>query len=105
MDIFAQTGLIGLGLFTWGIVAALRIVYRAAKRFKPGFEQAFAYSVLCGFISLCFNSFIIAEFLMPFVYNLTITGFRHSVYSWLLLGAVIALDYSTKGDQKNELHA
>ncbi len=99
VDIFAQTGLIGLVLFIWGIVASLKISYRAAKHFEPGFKQAFAFSVFCGFVSLCFNSFLIAEFLMPFVYNLTITGFRHSVYSWLLLGAVIALYQSTKGDK------
>ena len=37
------------------------------------------------------GSFLFADWLIPFVYNITITGFSHSVYSWILLGSVLGI--------------
>jgi hypothetical protein len=101
VDIFAQTGIIGFGLFLWGIVIALKTCFQVTRRLQPGFTKAYSYAVICGFISMCISSFVIADFLIPYVYNITITGFRHSVYSWLLLGSVIGLNQSLKEDEKS----
>ena len=101
VDIFAQVGLLGLGLFLIFSARALYLAWRLARRFKPGFLQAHAYGVLCGFASLLIGSFSFADWLLPFVYNITISGFRHSVYTWILLGTLVAIDYSLK-DEENE---
>jgi len=45
------------------------------------------------------GSFLFADWLIPFVYNITITGFRHSVYAWILLGSVLGLYYSQQGEK------
>jgi O-antigen ligase len=100
VDVYAQTGLIGLGFFVWGIIAALLLAYRLRTRFPAGFLQAYVYGVLCGFASLCISSFLFADWLLPFVYNITITGFSHSVYSWLLLGTLVALDHSHEANHE-----
>jgi hypothetical protein len=104
VDIYSQTGLIGIILFLWGVLVALLASYKIATRLPYGFMKGFAFSVLFGFIALCFSSMFFADWLVPYVYNLTITGFRHTVYSWLLLGALLAFDRST-GEKCNDSNA
>ncbi|MGC9025003.1 MAG: O-antigen ligase family protein [Chloroflexia bacterium] len=91
VDIFAQTGLVGLGLFLWLIVALLRLGHRAGRDLPAGFAQAYARGVQAGFLALLASSFFFADWLLPFVYNITIKGFQHSLYSWLLLGSLVSL--------------
>jgi hypothetical protein len=98
VDIYAQTGLLGSFFFIWSISAALYLVYKTSQRFPPGFLRAYTISVLCGFFAILFGSFLLADWLIPFVYNITITGFRHSVYSWLLLGSVLGLYFKMRAD-------
>lgn len=93
MDIFAQTGLLGLLLFLWGMAALLWVMYRVSRRLKPGFLRAYVLGVLAGFVAMLIGSFWFADWLIPFAYNITITGFRHSVYTWILLGSVLGLYY------------
>jgi hypothetical protein len=101
VDVYAQTGLLGLGLFLWGMVAMLYVLIKTLRRTPPGFTRAYVTSILCGFIALLIGSFVFAEWLIPFVYNLTITGFSHSVYSWVLLGSVLGIYFK----QEEELRA
>jgi hypothetical protein len=96
IDIYAQTGALGLLFIVWGVTVALWLCYRIAATSPPGFRKAYSYAVLCGFISLAISSFLFADWLIPYVYNITITGFRHTVYSWLLLGSVLGLANSSK---------
>jgi len=104
VDIYSQTGLAGLVFFTWGVIAGLRICFRVIQNLSPGFGKAYTLGVFAGLVSLLISSFMFADWLLPYVYNITISGFAHSVYSWILLGSVIALDHSMKG-AKNELAA
>jgi hypothetical protein len=92
VDIYAQSGLVGLALFLWGIGAALWLAYRLRRRLAPGFFQAHATGVLCGSAALAFSSVFFADWMMPYVYNITITGFSHSVYTWLLIGTLVPIE-------------
>lgn len=94
VDLYAQTGILGLGVFVWFVVAALIYAWRVADRLRPSFSRAHAYAVFSGFGALVFGSFLFADWLIPFVYNITIGGFRHSVYTWLLLGTLVSLGNS-----------
>jgi hypothetical protein len=93
MDIFAQMGLVGLSFFIWGIVALFRMIYQVIKSLPPGFTKAYVLGVFAGFGAMLVGSFFFADWLIPFVYNITITGFRHSVYAWILVGSVLGLYY------------
>jgi hypothetical protein len=102
VDVYAQTGLLGLGLFLWGLVAILYVLIKTMRRTPPrGFTRAFTTAALCGFISVLIGSFFFAEYLVPFVYNLTITGFSHSVYSWVLLGSVLGIYFKQEEEQRD----
>jgi hypothetical protein len=96
MDIFAQMGLVGLSFFIWGIVALLRMIYQVIRGLPPGFTKAYVLGVFAGFCAMLVGSFLFADWLIPFVYNITITGFRHSVYAWILVGSVLGLYYQQR---------
>jgi hypothetical protein len=98
VDIFAQSGLLGLGFFLWGMSALLMIIYRIYRRLAPGFTRAYVVGVFAGFCAMLVGSFLFADWLIPFVYNITITGFRHSVYAWILIGSVLGLYYQQQGE-------
>ncbi len=104
IDIFAQTGLVGMFFFLWAIVALLRLTHRAGRDLPPGFAHAYARGVQAGFLALLIASFAFADWLLPFVYNITIKGFQHSVYSWLLLGSLVPLlrGHGTLTRERNE---
>lgn len=99
VDTFAQTGLIGLGLLLWALGALLLILLRVIRRLPPGFLRAYALGVLGGYVGILFASFSFADWLIPFVYNITITGFAHSVYAWMLVGSVVGLFYRLEGQE------
>jgi hypothetical protein len=101
VDIFAQTGILGLGFFLWLIAAILKVLYRNSQQLRPGFERAFTIGVFAGFVAMLFNSFISADYLLPFVYNITITGFRQSVYAWILVGGAMAISTSQMNNSKS----
>ena len=91
VDIFAQTGLIGLGLFAWFMVEVGRLGWRLRNRFQGGFAQGYVHAALggvAGILAACW----LADWFLPFVYNIGIAGFRHSVFSWLFLGGLVSLE-------------
>jgi hypothetical protein len=101
VDVFAQTGIVGSIFFLWGMGAALWMAYRVIRQLKPGFLRAYAIGVAAGFAAMLAGSFLFADWLIPFVYNITITGFRHSVYAWILLGTLLGLYYRLE-EKKNQ---
>lgn len=96
VDVLAQTGVVGLALFLWAAIAIALLSNQARRRLPEGFLQAYAHGVLAGFLALLVGSFAFADWLIPFVYNITIKGFQHSVYSWLLLGSLASLTCDQK---------
>ncbi len=91
IDVLAQTGVLGFAVFLWAIVALVFLTNRARCRLPQGFLGAYAHGIFAGFLGLLIASFAFADWLIPFVYNITIKGFQHSVYSWLLLGSLVPL--------------
>lgn len=97
VDIFAQTGIVGTVFFVWLLVAVAIFGWRMAKCYKPGFHRGYVSGVYAGFAAIAISSAPFADWLIPFVYNIGIEGFSHSVYSWMLLGTLVALDQRLKG--------
>ena len=91
MDLFAQVGLLGLALFFWFAVEVIRLGLRLRARFTEGFAPAM--SMPCwrpG--SAHWSSWLFADWILPFVYNIGFPGFQASVLVWLFLGGLVALE-------------
>ena len=95
VDIFAQTGLIGLLLLLWFLFEIGRVGWRLTSEAPSGFSKAFAYSALGGLAGTIVAA-MLGDWFLPFVYNVGFSGFRASMFGWLFLGGLIALEQMSK---------
>ncbi|MFW6116435.1 MAG: O-antigen ligase family protein [bacterium] len=92
IDILSQTGIVGLFFCLWFFGALGWTGYELHARFKGtgGFSEGFAAATLAGWVG-CVLAMGLGDWMFPFVYTQTISGFDYAVYSWVLLGTMIAL--------------
>jgi hypothetical protein len=91
VDLFAHTGLVGLALFGWFAVEVARLGTRLHRRYTTGFAAAYVN----GMIAVGVGSLVImmlADWILPFVYNIQFVGFQASVLVWLFMGGLLVLD-------------
>ena len=99
LDVYAQMGLVGLGLFLWFLFEVGRLGWRLRPRFEGDFEAGYVYGVLGGLIGTLV-AMMLADWFLPFVYNIGFAGFRTSVLAWMFLGGLVALAQNGKGDRR-----
>ena len=85
VDIIAQTGIIGTGFFMWFLWSVIRTGLDVRERAGHDFIGALGRGLLGGFLGIC-ASMMLNDWFVPFVYNTSIAGFDHTLYSWVLLG-------------------
>lgn len=93
LDVFAQTGLVGSFFFVWFMVALFLVALKVRRKWPTGFAVGFASGAFGGLIGLA-AAMALGDWFIPFVYNQTIAGFSHTVYSWLFLGALASMQRS-----------
>lgn len=93
LDILSETGLLGIIFFFWMFAAfAWRGIKTYWKLRKRGdFYEALAIASLGG-LAGCIVMMGFGDWLIPFAYTQTIAGFSYTVYSWIFIGALMALD-------------
>lgn len=90
VDIVLQTGLIGSFFFLWLLVATFHISVAVRRQWRHGFEAGFANGMLGGLVGMVV-AMALGDWVLPFVYNQGIAGFRYTVHSWVLLGALASM--------------
>jgi hypothetical protein len=91
VDLFAHVGLLGLALFFWFAVELARLGLRLRAHFTEGFAAGYVNGMLAagaGALTLM----LLADWILPFVYNIGFPGFQASVLVWLFLGGLVALE-------------
>lgn len=92
VDIVAQTGILGFICFIWFVVVTWQLGWRLRSQVpKDGFTQAFVYAALGGLAGTVAAG-MLGDWVLPFVYNIGIFGLRSSIYAWLFLGGLVAID-------------
>lgn len=92
VDIVAQTGILGLICYFWFVIVMWRLGWRLRKEVpKDGFTQAFVFGALGG-LAGSVAAGMLGDWVLPFVYNIGIYGLRSSIYAWLFLGGLVAID-------------
>ncbi|MEZ4712096.1 MAG: O-antigen ligase family protein [Caldilineaceae bacterium] len=104
IDLIAQSGFLGLFCFIWffGVVGVL--AWRLRNRVEDGFSYAFTLGAIGG-VAGTFTSAALGDWVLPFFYNIGMTGFRTSMLSWLFLGGFMALYHMTEQREKEKLAA
>jgi O-antigen ligase len=98
VDIIAQVGLAGLACFLWFAAAMGRVTWRLRNEVPEGFSRAYVLGALGG-LAATLVSGMFGDWILPFVYNVGLEGFRASGLGWMFLGAVVALAEIHRGDR------
>jgi hypothetical protein len=94
VDLFSHTGLIGLALFIWFVVELAWLGWRLRRRYTTGFAAGYVNGMLAtGLGALVIM--LLADWILPFVYNIGFPGFQASVLVWLFMGGLVALEQMT----------
>ena len=99
VDILAQTGILGLTCFLWFFWEIGRLGWRMRNRVPAGFPRAYAYGALGGLAGTLVAAALV-DWVLPFVYNLGLNGFRASVIVWIFLGGLVGLNQIYPEDNK-----
>jgi len=93
LDIFAQTGFVGMAVWLWLFGAMLwqggRLVWRL--RGRRDFYEAMANMAFAGTVA-CVVIMFFGDWMVPFAYTQTIAGFDYAVFNWIFLGTITAID-------------
>lgn len=94
-DIVAQVGVIGLLCFIWFAVEMGVLAWRLRLEATPGFNQAYVYGVIGGLAGTLVAG-VLVDWIIPFVYNLGMYGFRGSMLGWIFLGGLLSVEFVTR---------
>jgi hypothetical protein len=90
IDLIAQTGYLGLLSFFWVFFELGRFSWKSMQQLPVGFPRAYAYGTFAGIIATFVAAFL-GDWVLPFTYNIGLTGFRASIFAWIFMGGVISL--------------
>lgn len=91
VDLIAETGYVGLLSFLWIFFETGRLAWRLTRQLSDGFKKAYAYGVFAGICATILAAFM-GDWVLPFVYNVGLAGFRASILPWIFMGGVISLE-------------
>jgi O-antigen ligase len=92
IDLIAQTGILGLLCFFWFAGTVGWLGWRLRSRVPAGF--AYVYGALGGLVGMLVAA-ALGDWVLPFVYNVGLTGMRSSLLAWMFLGGLVALEQMT----------
>lgn len=101
VDLIAQTGLLGLLCFGWFAWEVGRLGWRLRTRAAEGFARAYVCAALGG-LAGTLAAGMLADWVLPFVYNIGFVSFRSAVLPWLFLGGLITLEMTSKSNKSEE---
>lgn len=93
VDLIAQTGFIGLGVFTWLAAAIFHQGFQLRGYSRSGFAAGYINACIAGWAGMLVSGFL-GDWVIPFVYNIGLNGFRASVLGWLFLGGMMVFNMS-----------
>jgi hypothetical protein len=90
IDLFAQTGILGMASFLWFFGEVAGLGWRLRSTASQGFAHAYVIGALGGLAGTLVAG-LFADWVVPFVYNIGMDGFRSSVLSWFFLGGLVVI--------------
>jgi O-antigen ligase len=91
VDLFTQTGILGLALFAWFATEVAILGLRLRRRYQAGFAAGYVNGMLGAAVG-ALVIMMVGDWILPSLYNIGFPGFQASVLFWLFLGGLVALD-------------
>jgi O-antigen ligase len=102
IDILAQTGVVGSLCFLWVFGEAARLAWSLRNRVPEGFLRAYVYGTLGG-IAGTLVAASLADWVLPFTYNIGLGGFRSSFLPWLFIGGLLCIEQLAQPQPSSQL--
>lgn len=102
-DIVAQIGLVGLACFFWFAFQVSRLGLSLLGKAPEGFPRAYVIGALGGLAAMVVSG-MLGDWIVPFVYNVGMEGFRASAIAWMFLGGLVVVErfYGKVGETESE---
>lgn len=91
VDLLAQTGILGLLAFLWLAFELGRLGWRLKDRAPRGFARAYVIGAIGGLAGTLVAG-MLGDWVIPFIYNIGLAGFRSSVFAWMFLGGLVVIE-------------
>lgn len=91
VDIVAQTGAVGLICFLLFLWELGRLGWRLRKQAPAGFARAYVYGAFGALVGMAVAG-MLGDWVLPFFYNIGLSGFRTSMLGWLFLGGLVSVE-------------
>jgi O-antigen ligase len=102
VDLFAQVGLFGLICFLWFFAEVGWLALQLRNRADEGFPRAYVYAVFGGVVGTLAAAFLV-DWVVPFVYNIGMNGFRASVFAWIFMGGLVSIEQSVRAKTEPQI--
>lgn len=102
VDLFAQVGLFGLICFLWFFAEVGWLAFQLRNRVDEGFPRAYVYAVFGGVVGTLVAAFLV-DWVIPFVYNIGMNGFRASVFAWIFMGGLVSIEQSVRAKSEPQV--
>lgn len=100
VDLFAQTGLVGVAIFFWLMGEIGMLAWNLRDRAPEGFARAYVYGAFGGLIGTLVSG-VLVDWVLPFVYNIGMNGFRASFLSWMFMGGLVTIRLITEQNENS----
>lgn len=91
IDILAQTGIAGLFFFFWFAGELGVLAMKLRSQVPEGFIKVFVIGATGG-LAGTLTAGMLGDWVLPFVYNIGMEGYRASVLGWIFLGALVMIE-------------
>lgn len=91
VDLIAQTGIMGLLIFIWFFAEVTLLSFRLLSKVPEGFSKGYIYSALGGIAGTIVAAYLV-DWVLPFVYNIGMEGFRASILAWIFMGGIVTIE-------------
>jgi hypothetical protein len=94
IDVIAQTGFVGMSFWLWffGVICWQGLKLARRLKGRGDFLEGLANAAFAGAVA-CVAVMGFGDWLLPFAYTQTIAGFDYAVFSWMFMGAIVAIDH------------
>ena len=98
VDLIAETGILGLACFLWFFWEVGRLGWWLRERVPAGFPRGYVYGALGGVVGTLAAAALV-DWVLPFVYNIGLNGFRASIIAWIFMGGLVSLEQMVRNQQ------
>jgi O-antigen ligase len=89
-DILAQFGVVGSGIWLWLAIVSLYYGWQTMRMAPVGILRTTAIVATSGWAAAQF-SMMLGDWVLPFLYNQGVPGYRYTMYSWIFVGLLISI--------------